>query len=56
MTAVAMAGRRFDEFLTPESAQKLRGLAADLVSGAQAYLWVAGGLEGVELEGGQVPG
>jgi PAS domain S-box-containing protein len=48
-------GRPFFQFLTKESADKLRELARNLDQSSQQSLWVSGGLEGLGANGERFP-
>src|SRR5262249_25638671 len=49
------AGRSFTQFLTKDSADKLRGLLRALDDTPEERLWVPGGLEGRTTDGGSFP-
>jgi PAS domain S-box-containing protein len=48
-------GRPFFQFLTNDSADKLRAQIRSLDNGSQGCLWVSGGLEGRRADGGTFP-
>ena len=53
--AEAMHGRDFQAYLTPDSAEKLRSLAAALHSGERQYQWVPRGFEALLPDGAMFP-